>query len=241
MVSRRFIGLWILPLFILPTLNCSKNNNDPFQRAKEEMILHFRWRKVTNEKVLGVMKKVPREEFIPENLRNRAYDDTPLPIGEGQTISQPYIVAFMTQALQLKPTDKVLEIGTGSGYQAAISSELAQEVYTIEIVPELAKSAEERLQKLGYKNIHVKAGDGYLGWPEAAPFNAIILTASPPKVPKPLQEQLAEGGLLIVPLGSDERFQELVLYTKRNGKFLESERLLPVAFVPMTGKVREKN
>jgi protein-L-isoaspartate(D-aspartate) O-methyltransferase len=156
-----------------------------------------------------------------------------LPIGEGQTISQPYIVALMTELLELKGDEKVLEIGTGSGYQAAILAELAKEVYTIEIIEKLAQTAKERLEKLGYQNIKVKAGDGYLGWPEVAPFDAIIVTCAPPFIPEPLQEQLKEGGRMVIPVGT--AYQELKLIRKEKGK-IKVKAIIPVRFVPMTGE-----
>jgi protein-L-isoaspartate(D-aspartate) O-methyltransferase len=172
--------------------------------------------------------------FVPLDLRAKAYYDLGLPIGNGQTISSPLIVSQMTQALKTQPTDKVLEIGTGSGYQAAVLSPLVKDVYTIEIVPELGRRAKQTLDRLGYKNVHTKIGDGYLGWPEFAPFNKIIVTCSPEKVPQPLIDQLADGGLMAVPVG--ERYsQTLYLFTKK-GEKLEKEALLPTLFVPMTGK-----
>ncbi len=190
-------------------------------------------RGITNARVLAVMEKVPRHEFVPEQYRNRAYDDRPLPIGYDQTISQPYIVAYMTEQLDPKPKDRVLEIGTGSGYQAAVLAQLVAEVYTIEIIEPLAQRAEADLKRLGYTNIHVRAGDGYQGWPEAAPFDAIIVTCAPEKVPPPLVEQLKDGGRMIIPVGPLGD-QELVLLRKQ-GKELEQHAVLPVRFVPMTG------
>ncbi len=159
-------------------------------------------RGVTDARVLAAMRKVPRDAFVPEAVRDLSYTDQPLPIGYDQTISQPYIVALMTEKLRVKPTDRVLEIGTGSGYQAAILGELAAEVYTIEIVKPLGKRAAATLQRLGYKNVHVKIGDGYQGWPEHAPFDAIIVTCAPDHVPRPLIEQTKEGGRIIIPVGS---------------------------------------
>jgi protein-L-isoaspartate(D-aspartate) O-methyltransferase len=188
---------------------------------------------ITNARVLAAMGQVPRHEFVPVELRPRAYDDGPLPIGYNQTISQPYIVAFMTEHLDLKPTDRVLEIGTGSGYQAAVLAELADEVYTIEIVDALAQRAEADLKRLGYTNIHVRVGDGCQGWPEAAPFDTIIVTCAPEKVPPPLIEQLRDGGRMIIPVGPLGD-QELVLLS-RQGEQMEQHAVLPVRFVPMTG------
>jgi protein-L-isoaspartate(D-aspartate) O-methyltransferase len=191
-------------------------------------------RDITNAGVLRVMGKVPRHEFVPANVRSHAYQDSPLPIGHGQTISQPFIVAFMTEKLEPKATDKVLEIGTGSGYQAAVLAELVAQVYTIEIVDALAKRAETDLKRLGYTNVFVRSGDGYKGWPEAAPFDAIIVTCAPERVPAPLTGQLKEGGRMIIPVGSSWN-QELVLLRKQGGK-LERHAVLPVRFVPMTGQ-----
>jgi protein-L-isoaspartate(D-aspartate) O-methyltransferase len=198
------------------------------QRMLQEQLIT---RGIKDQPVLAAMSKVPREEFVPQDSRTASYEDGPLPIGYGQTISQPYIVAFMTEQLRAKPSDRVLEIGTGSGYQAAILAELVAEVYTIEIVEPLAKNAEATLQRLGYKNIHMKVGDGYKGWPEQAPFDAIIVTCAPDKVPQPLIDQLKDGGRMVIPVG--ERFaQELYLLEKKNGQLKESVTL-PVRFVPM--------
>ncbi|HZA37896.1 MAG TPA: protein-L-isoaspartate(D-aspartate) O-methyltransferase [Candidatus Baltobacteraceae bacterium] len=195
-------------------------------------------RGVSDPRVLAAMNKVRRDEFVPPNLKGSSYADQPLPIGYNQTISQPYIVAFMTEQLRLSPKDRVLEIGTGSGYQAAILAELAAEVYTIEIIEPLAKTAEATLQRLGYKNVHVKAGDGYKGWPEYAPFDAVIVTAAPDHVPQPLIDQLKEGGRMIIPVGSGLGFQQLHLLEKKNGK-LQRRAVLPVRFVPMTGEAQK--
>ena len=190
---------------------------------------------ISDPQVLQVMGEVPRHEFVPMALRAYAYVDGPLPIGHGQTISQPFIVAFMTQALQLTKEETVLEVGTGSGYQAAILGKLAKEVYTIEIVPPLAESSTELLAKLGFNNVHVRLGDGYLGWPEKAPFDAIIVTCAPDHVPEPLVSQLKEGGRLIVPVGVAGGIQQLVLLRKKEGNIVR-ENMLDVRFVPMTGE-----
>ena len=195
-------------------------------------------RDITNARVLAVMGRVPRHEFVPERLRRDAYTDYPVSIGHGQTISQPYIVAFMTERLEPKPTDRVLEIGTGSGYQAAVLSELVAQVYTIEIIDELAQRAAADLKRLGCTNVHVRAGEGYLGWTEAAPFDAIIVTCAPEHVPQSLTDQLKEGGRMIIPVGRAWN-QELVLLRKKEGK-LEEHAVLPVNFVPMTGEA-ERN
>jgi protein-L-isoaspartate(D-aspartate) O-methyltransferase len=199
------------------------------QRMVERQLMT---RGINDARVLAAMAKVPREEFIPADQRTDAYSDGPLPIGYGQTISQPYIVAFMTEQLRLKPSDRVLEIGTGSGYQAAILAELVAEVYSIEIVVPLAKDAERTLQRLGYKNVHVKVGDGYKGWPETAPFDAIIVTCAPDNVPQPLVAQLKDDGRMVIPVG-DRFAQELYLLEKQDGQ-LKQSATLPVRFVPMT-------
>jgi protein-L-isoaspartate(D-aspartate) O-methyltransferase len=191
-------------------------------------------RGIKDARVLAAMSKVPREEFVPADSRAASYEDGPLPIGYDQTISQPYIVAFMTEKLQPKPNNRVLEVGTGSGYQAAVLAELVADVYTIEIVEPLAKNAEATLQRLGYKNVHVKSGDGYSGWPENAPFDAIIVTCAPDHVPQQLTDELKDGGRMIIPVG--ERFaQELYLLEKKDGRLRESA-VLPVRFVPMAGE-----
>jgi len=194
-------------------------------------------RGVKDSRVLAAMGEVPREEFVPADQRPYAYDDEPLPIGEGQTISQPYIVALMTELLALNQgpksqADKVLEIGTGSGYQAAILAELTPHVYTIEILPTLAQRAEQTLKRLGYTGVKVKTGDGYLGWPEHAPFDAIIVTCAPEEVPRPLAEQLREGGRMVIPVGPQWTNQTLYLLRKEKGK-LTQQSVIPVRFVPM--------
>ncbi|HSE92174.1 MAG TPA: protein-L-isoaspartate(D-aspartate) O-methyltransferase [Methylomirabilota bacterium] len=190
-------------------------------------------RSITDRRVLEAFAAVPRHEFVPEASRADAYADRPLPIGHGQTISQPFIVAFMTERLDLKPTDRVLEVGTGSGYQAAILSVLVSEVYTIEIVEPLARRAAADLKRLGYENVKVRIGDGYKGWPEAAAFDAIIVTCAPDHVPRPLVDQLKDGGRMVIPVGSRDD-QKLYLLEKR-GQELRRRAVLPVRFVPMTG------
>lgn len=189
-------------------------------------------RGISDPRVLDAMARVPRHEFIPVGRRGEAYEDWPLPIGYGQTISQPYIVAFMTAALAPRPGDRVLEIGTGSGYQAAVLANLVAEVYTLEIVEPLAQRAEADLKRLGYGNVKVRAGDGYQGWPEAAPFDAIIVTCAPEAVPQALVEQLKEGGRMIIPVGSQWGAQELYLLRK-TATGMKRQGVLPVRFVPM--------
>lgn len=198
----------------------------------------IRLRGIKDEKVLGAMLKVERHRFVPAAYRNEAYEDYPLPVGEGQTISQPYIVAFMTEALDLKKEDKVLEIGTGSGYQAAILAEICDSVFTIEIYRSLGMSAMKTLKELGYSNVFIRIGDGYQGWAEHAPYDAIIVTCSPAHIPEMLEAQLAEGGRMIIPLGGDYT-QELILLAKKAGK-LQKKSVLPVRFVPMINEDGDK-
>ncbi len=233
--SVALIFFWI---FLSSERTTSDNPPSPAQMdshsMKEEMIENqIRKRGIKNEVVLNAIRKVDRHKFVPEEIRHHAYSDRPLPIGEGQTISQPYIVALMTELLELKNGDTVLEVGTGSGYQAAILAELADHVYTIEIIGSLALSAERLLRELGYRNINVKIGDGYIGWEEFAPFDAIIVTATPPHIPQPLLDQLKEGGRLVIPVG--DYYQELKKITKVKGQ-IKSQNVTPVVFVPMTGE-----
>ena len=192
-------------------------------------------RDIRDPRVLQAMETVPRHELVPEPVRADAYADSPLPIGYGQTISQPYIVAFMTEKLAPKPTDRVLEIGTGSGYQAGVLSELVKEVYTIEIVDALANRAATDLRRLGYTNVFVRSGDGYQGWPEKAPFDSVIVTCAPEAIPQPLITQLKEGGKMIIPVGPQGGIQELYLLEKHRGRVVK-QAVLPVRFVPMTRK-----
>ncbi len=234
----------LLVLFLFIIIGCSDMNkkentstNDDFAKERKSMVEYqIKSRGVSDKRVLEAMSKVLRHLFVPENLQNRAYEDEPLPIGHGQTISQPYIVAYMTEQVDIDESEKVLEIGTGSGYQAAILGELAKEVYTIEIVPELGERAREIIQKLNYDNVHVKIGDGYMGWPEAAPFDAIIVTAAPDHVPQPLVDQLKIGGRMMIPVG--EFSQDLILL-ERTEDGIERKRKIPVRFVPMTGEAEE--
>jgi len=213
-------------------------SEEVYRVRRERMVsTQIEARGITDPRVLAAMRKVSRHLFIPEAERELAYDDGPVPIGEGQTISQPYIVALMTELIRPQPGDRVLEVGTGSGYQAAVLAELAAEVYTIEILEPLALRAASLLRDLGYANVHTRIGDGYRGWPEKAPFDAIIVTAAPGRVPEPLKQQLAPGGRLVIPVGT--AYQELVLITRTASGFRE-EAVTPVRFVPMTGEA-EKN
>ena len=205
----------------------------PDVRLRQIMVhRQIRGRGVEDERVLAAMEAVPRAEFVPTEQRPHAYEDRPLPIGEDQTISQPYIVALMTELLEVREGDRVLEIGTGSGYQAAVLAELTPHVYTIEIIPTLAERAEETLRRLGYDSVEVKAGDGYLGWPEHAPFDGIIVTCAPQEVPQPLKDQLKEGGRMVIPVGPQWTHQTLYLLTKK-GESLQQKDVIPVRFVPM--------
>ncbi len=212
----------------------TKKAKDEYKRERREMVeQQIRARGIEDESVLEAMMKVPRHKFVPENLAKESYIDSPLPIGLNQTISQPFIVAYMTEAADISKKDKVLEIGTGSGYQAAILGELAKEVYTIEIIPELAELSTQVLQQLGYKNVFVKTGNGYLGIPEQAPFDAIIVTAAPDEVPQALVDQLAVDGKMVIPVGTEN--QEMLII-KKTKKGVTEKRTMKVRFVPMTGK-----
>ncbi len=229
-----------LRLVALSALACGSDpeaDTPSLAKAREAMVAaQIEARGVKDEATLAAMRRVARHLFVPSESRDAAYEDHPLPIGSGQTISQPYIVAFMTEAAALQPGETVLEIGTGSGYQAAVLAHVAARVHTIEIVKPLAESAAATLKRLGCDTVSVRAGDGYQGWPEAAPFDAILVTAAAPRIPEPLKQQLKEGGRLVVPVGDD--WQELVVVTRRGARF-EEKRVLPVRFVPMTGKVRQ--
>jgi protein-L-isoaspartate(D-aspartate) O-methyltransferase len=231
-----FICLFILGCGQQQTQNI--NSEKMYEKLRISMVQdQIERRGIHDPKVLQAMRKVPRHKFVPDHLRKFAYADEPLPIGEDQTISQPYIVAYMTEKLEIEPGDKVLEIGTGSGYQAAVLAELTDSVFTIEIVDVLARRAEKTLKDLDYDNIYVKSGDGYKGWPEHAPFDAIIITAAPTKIPQPLADQLRIGGRMILPLGDFS--QDLVLIQK-NALGITQQTLLPVRFVPMTGEIENK-
>ncbi len=234
-----FWFLVFLGLATVLTVSCAPStNHDSYKISRAKMVRNdIKDRGIHNHAVLEAMLKVPRHLFAgPENIV-AAYSDSALPIKENQTISQPYVVALMTTVAELSSTDKVLEIGTGSGYQAAVLGEIVREVYSIEIIKTLARESSELLKKLGYQNIHVKHGDGYRGWKEAAPFDAILITATAPKIPEPLLDQLKVGGRLVMPLGKSRALQELITLTKtENG--LRKRVVTNVAFVPMTGEVR---
>lgn len=255
---RRILGIFLIVLlvdscFLLCLGGCSTNRYPviqkgatttpasdavDFTRLRERMVREqLQDRDIKDARVLAAMLKVPRHEFVPAEYRESSYHDNALPLKMGQTISQPYIVAYMTQALELRGTERVLEIGTGSGYQAAILAEIVPEVYTIEILPELQEYASTVLTRLNYQNIHFRVGDGYLGWPEHAPFDRIIVTAAPETVPQPLIDQLKEGGRMIIPIGVME--QDLVVFEKKKSGVVRRSTI-PVRFVPMTGKAQER-
>jgi protein-L-isoaspartate(D-aspartate) O-methyltransferase len=212
------------------------NNGDGLQAQRDDMVrTQIEARGITDSVVLAAMRKVPRHLFLPQNAWNHAHDDAPYSIGHGQTISQPYIVALMTELLRPKPHHRVLDVGTGSGYQAAVLAEIVDSVYTIEIICDLQEKADTLLKRLGYNNIQTRCGDGYDGWPEAAPFDGIIVAAAPEKVPQPLVDQLKDGGTLVIPVG--DAFQYLEIYS-RSGDRIIKEKSIPVRFVPMTGKAK---
>ena len=222
---------WLMLLAVFPAGSFA--GEDRFERLRERMVTNqIEARGITSPDVIGAMKRVPRHFFVPEALRDRAYGDHPLPIGEGQTISQPYIVAFMTEIVSPKPSDRILEIGTGSGYQAAVLAELAAEVYTIELIESLGRRAAGTLESLGYRNVHVKIGDGYGGWPEKAPFDAVLVTCAPEDIPHALVEQLKEGGRMVIPVGGRNSIQKMVYGEKLGGR-LVTRNVLDVRFVPM--------
>ena len=234
----RFIILSLLLVILsLPPLNAAE---DKFASARKKMVEgDLKGRDITDQNVLEIMGRVERHRFVDKHLQSVAYADHPLPIDEGQTISQPYIVALMTQILKLKSGEKVLEIGTGSGYQAAVLSEITDSVYSIEIRKNLAEKAETRLKELGYGNVKVKAADGYFGWEEYAPFDAVIVTCAANHIPPPLTKQLKEGGRLIIPLGSTTYYQTLTLITKIKGE-LDVQHISGVTFVPMVGEAEKR-
>lgn len=248
--SAKWLLLGLVLMLPASTLDCQgppparisitpvTQDTDTHRKARELMVQQqIAARGVRDSRVLEALRKVPRHLFVPPGMQPYAYRDSPLPIGHEQTISQPYIVAFMTEALRLEPDDRVLEVGTGSGYQAAVLSVMVREVYSIEIVELLATEAAERLRRLGYANVTVRAGDGYSGWPDRAPFDAIMVTAAPDHVPEPLLRQLAQGGRLILPVG--QQFQTL-MRIRRTAKGFKREKLLPVRFVPMTGEAEKQ-
>lgn len=232
------LACWFLGLFNV--YGCGDNSRlDRMTNERHKMVSEqLEKRGISDPAVLKAMLNVPRHIFVPHNQQNRAYDDSPLLIGSNQTISQPYIVALMTELLRLKRSDRVLEIGTGSGYQAAILSVLVDTLYTIEIIEELARRSDSTLKEAGFNNVVVRFGDGFIGWPELAPFDAIIVTCGAPDIPAPLLDQLADGGRMVIPIGTS--IQELLLIKKTNGR-IDTKKITPVRFVPMTGDSIDKN
>lgn len=237
-MKRQYSHLLVLGAFVfLSAASCwgDAGKSGDFAKQRDRMVREqIEKRGVKDPDVLAAMQAVERHRFVPGRWRHRAYTDSPLPIGEGQTISQPYIVALMTEALDLETDEKVLEVGTGSGYQAAVLAQICDHVYSIEINEKLGKRAKDLLSESGYGNVHVKIGDGYKGWPEHSPFDGIIVTCAPADIPKPLKEQLAEGGRLVIPVGGGS-FQKLVVLTKRDGDW-DKRTIAPVRFVPMLKK-----
>ncbi len=224
-------AVWLLGFFLLLPAPAEAGS---YKAARQKMVQEqLKSRGIQDQRVLQAMRSVERHLFVPRHLRDLSYADRPLPIGHDQTISQPYIVALMTELAEISPQDKVLEIGTGSGYQAAVLAELCRAVYSVEIVEPLAREARQRLEQLGYTNVSVRCGDGFQGWEEQAPFDAIIVTCAPPEIPPPLLEQLGEGGRLVIPVG--ELWQELRVVSKKGGR-LRTREVIPVRFVPMTGQ-----
>ncbi len=233
---RKLLGLFFIFLFLFCPKMKKENKEEYYNKLRERMVKEqIEARGIKDQRILKAMREVKRHLFVPEAFREESYNDYPLPIGEGQTISQPFIVALMTYLLEPETSDKVLEIGTGSGYQAAVLSLLVKEVYTIEIIEKLAKDAEKRLKELGYHNIKVKWGDGFEGWQEYAPFDKIIITCALPYIPKPLKEQLKEGGKIVAPMERNG-IQVLSLFTKKNGELTEKVCDY-VRFVPMRGRI----
>jgi protein-L-isoaspartate(D-aspartate) O-methyltransferase len=227
----------LVALLLAETASAQQTSPQQDRRRLDMVSDQIRGRGVNDVRVLNAMRKVPRERFVPAHLALRAYDDAPLPIGDGQTISQPYVVAYMTEALRVASDHRVLEIGTGSGYQAAILGELAREVYTIEIVPALARRAREVLQSLGYSRVEVREGDGYAGWPAYAPFDRIMVTAAVEEIPQPLLDQLAANGVLVAPVGPQQAVQQITVVEKTTRGTME-RRTIPVRFVPFTRSPR---
>jgi len=240
---RYFVSIFLLLAFgLLTPPGFETQGILPEERSQERILMvktQIQARGISDNQVLEAMKKVPRHLFVPSKYQNGAYGDFPLPIGYGQTISQPYIVALMTQLLSLKPKDKVLEIGTGSGYQAAILAEIVEEVYTVEIIEPLFQQATERLKRLGYKKVMTLRADGYFGWKEHAPFDAIIVTAAADHIPPPLLEQLKRGGRMCLPVGPPHQVQRLVLVRKGQKGEVSTEDILPVSFVPLRRTEKE--
>jgi protein-L-isoaspartate(D-aspartate) O-methyltransferase len=238
--SRPLALLLALGALLAPAAGRCDGPEDPLATARHQMVEKIRSRGVTDAAVLAALETVPRHLFVPVSQRPKAYHDSPLLIGDGQTISQPYMVALMTSLLDLRPGERVLEIGTGSGYQAAVLSHVAAEVYTIEIRKPLAERARRTLADLGLRNVHARVGDGFQGWPDAAPFDGIIVTAAPPSVPDPLLRQLRVGGRLVIPVGDRSSLQSLLVLTRRPDGGFDRANVMPVFFVPMTGEAQRR-
>jgi protein-L-isoaspartate(D-aspartate) O-methyltransferase len=236
MLMRLLLGLLLATM--VSASSCERRETVSYEAARKRMVdKQIVARGIADDRVINAMLKVPRHEFVPDKYRHYAYSDSPVPIGHGQTISQPYIVAFMTEQLNLSSTDRVLEIGTGSGYQAAVLARLVDEVYTVEIVEPLGHSAQERLKRLGFDNVKVKIGDGYKGWEEHQPYDRVIVTCAPTDIPEPLIEQMKEGGIMVIPVGT-AGFQYLYRVRKYMGE-AQAEKVIPVSFVPLTGPYAE--
>ncbi len=240
MKKYQFAIVGLIALTSILVTSCTRCQYTPESKQQAMVEQQIRFRGIADENVLRVMRDVPREEFVLPEYRDRAYEDLEVPIGEGQTLDRPYEDALIIDTLKLTPTDTVLEVGSGTGYLASLMSRLAGKVYTIEILEPLGKKAQENIKRLGYTNVEVKIGDGFVGWPEHAPFDVIMLTASPSEIPLPLKEQLAEGGRILAPMGGEKKFQELLLYVKKNGELVLDRRVAPVEFVPMRGEVEEQ-
>ena len=236
------LGTTIVVLFALAAVHASCSGKPKtFEEKRDEMVQRqLEQRGIREANVLAAFRAVPREEFVMEKFRDHAYDDVEAPSGFGQSLDRPFENAIMIKALDIGPNDRVLEVGTGSGYLASLIAKIAKEVYTIEIEPDIAEDARQRLARLGFENITVKTGDGFVGWSEHAPFDAIVMAASPNRIPEPIAKQLKEGGKLVLPLGGTEKFQQLVLFVKKDGKMVEKTKLSPTTFVPMKGKILEK-
>jgi len=231
----------ILAIALIFGITACSGKPATLEEKRAEMVrTQLKQRGIRNEAVLKAFLTVPREEYVIEKYKGNAYDDLEAQSGFGQSLDRPYENSIMINALSLEPGDKILEVGTGSGYLASLLATIASKVYSIEIEPDIAEDARKRLKRLGYNNIVVKTGDGFIGWPEHAPFDAIVMTASPNRVPGPIAKQLAEGGKLVLPLGGTEKFQVLVLFEKVNGKMVEKQKLSPTTFVPMKGKILEE-
>lgn len=240
MMNKRSYILHVVILLAIVLLPSCSGKPEPLSEKHDDMINDQLVRRgITDEAVIRAMREVPREQFVLPKYRDKAYDDVEAPIAFGEALNRPYEDAVMLGAVDIKPSDRVLEIGTGTGYVTSLMSGMAKVVYTIEIEPSYADEARRNFKKLNYDNIHVKTGDGFLGWPEKAPFDVIIMMCSPPHIPKPLEDQLAEGGRMLLPLGGNEKFQELVLYTKKDGRLTETRRLAPTTFAPMKGIILE--